>query len=68
MLDAPNSDDPRTIDTHGHHPIPEFLKDEDGQMLEDAANKFAAEIEMWNYDQMAAEYYEANVGRSILLG
>ncbi|QLD91165.1 amidohydrolase [Natronomonas salina] len=61
-------DGPRAIDTHAHQPTKEFLEDAGGQMMQDAAEKFGAEMETATYDEMIAEYREAGVGRAILLG
>ncbi|MBC9987739.1 amidohydrolase [Haloferax sp. AS1] len=61
-------DEPRIIDTHAHQPTAEFLEDAGGEMMQDAANRFGAEMETWSYEEMIAEYREHNVGRAVLLG
>ncbi|WP_101297241.1 amidohydrolase family protein [Halegenticoccus soli] len=61
-------DGPRAIDTHAHQPTSEFLHDAGGEMMRDAARKFGAEMETWDYEEMLAEYREAGVARAVLLG
>ncbi|WP_367996352.1 amidohydrolase family protein [Haloferax volcanii] len=61
-------DEPRIIDTHAHQPTAEFLEDAGGEMMQDAANRFGAEMETWSYEEMIAEYREHNIGRAVLLG
>jgi predicted TIM-barrel fold metal-dependent hydrolase len=69
MIDVLAAEDaPRAIDTHAHQPTKEFLEDAGGQMMQDAAEKFGAEMETATYDEMVAEYRDAGVGRAILLG
>ena len=63
-----NADGPRAIDTHAHQPTSEFLHDAGGQMMKDAADRFGADLETDTYENMIAEYREAGVGRSVLLG
>ncbi|MFC7205355.1 amidohydrolase family protein [Haloferax namakaokahaiae] len=60
--------EPRIIDTHAHQPTAEFLYDAGGEMMQDAARKFGAEMETWDYEAMIAEYHEYDIGRAILLG
>ena len=61
-------DEPRAIDTHAHQPTSEFLHDAGGEMMEDAANRFGADLETWDYEAMIEEYHEVGIGRTILLG
>ncbi len=61
-------DEPRAVDTHAHQPTEEFLVDAGGEMMQDAADRFGAEMETWDYDEMLAEYRDAGVARTILLG
>ncbi|AGB16705.1 putative TIM-barrel fold metal-dependent hydrolase [Halovivax ruber XH-70] len=63
-----NADGPRAIDTHAHQPTSEFLHDAGGQMMQDAADRFGADLETDTYENMIAEYREAGVGRAVLLG
>jgi predicted TIM-barrel fold metal-dependent hydrolase len=66
--DLPGVDDNRLIDTHAHQPTSEFLHDAGGEMMQDAAGKFGTELETWGYEEMIAEYHEAGIGRTVLLG
>jgi predicted TIM-barrel fold metal-dependent hydrolase len=59
---------PMAIDTHAHQPTAEFLRDAGGEMMRDAARKFGAELETWDYEAMVQEYHEAGVRRAVLLG
>jgi predicted TIM-barrel fold metal-dependent hydrolase len=61
-------DEPRAVDTHAHQPTAEFLVDAGGEMMQDAADRFGSEMETWDYDEMVAEYRDAGVGRTVLLG
>ncbi|WP_132060186.1 amidohydrolase family protein [Halorussus amylolyticus] len=56
------------IDTHCHQPTEEFLHTAGGQMMEDAAKKFGAEMETDTYENLIEEYHEAGIGRAVLLG
>jgi predicted TIM-barrel fold metal-dependent hydrolase len=62
------ADETRAIDTHAHQPTSEFLHDAGGEMMADAADRFGAELETWDYETMIAEYHEAGVGKAVLLG
>jgi uncharacterized protein len=68
MGSLPVLDEPRAIDVHAHQPTSEFLHDAGGQMMQDAADRFGADLETDTYDNMIAEYREAGVGRAVLLG
>ncbi|AFK21502.2 amidohydrolase (plasmid) [Haloferax mediterranei ATCC 33500] len=61
-------DEPRIIDTHAHQPTAEFLEDAGGEMMQDAANRFGAEMETWDYEEMIEEYHDHGIGKAILLG
>jgi len=61
-------DEPRAVDTHAHQPTAEFLVDAGGEMMQDAADRFGSEMETWDYDEMVAEYRDAGVARTVLLG
>ncbi|ELZ98139.1 amidohydrolase [Haloferax mucosum ATCC BAA-1512] len=61
-------DEPRIIDTHAHQPTAEFLEDAGGEMMKDAANRFGAEMETWDYEEMIEEYHEHGIAKAILLG
>jgi predicted TIM-barrel fold metal-dependent hydrolase len=37
-------------------------------MMEDAANRFGADLHTWSYEDMIEEYHEVGIGRAILLG
>ena len=66
--ELPGVEDNRLIDTHAHQPTSEFLHDAGGEMMQDAAGKFGTELETWGYEEMVAEYHEAGIGRTVLLG
>ncbi len=61
-------DGTQAIDTHAHQPTSEFLHDAGGQMMQDAADRFGADMETWSYEEMIEEYHESGVGRAVLLG
>lgn len=61
-------DEPRIVDTHAHQPTDVFLHDAGGQMMEDAAEKFGADLESNSYEEMVKEFRESGVGRAVLLG
>lgn len=61
-------DEPRIVDTHAHQPTDVFLHDAGGQMMEDAAEKFGADLESNSYEEMVEEFRESGVGRAVLLG
>jgi predicted TIM-barrel fold metal-dependent hydrolase len=67
MLDVFDGE-PRAIDTHAHQPTSVFLEDAGGEMMRDAAEKFGAEMETGSYEEMVAEYREAGIDRTVLLG
>ena len=67
MLDVLDGE-ARAVDTHAHQPTSVFLEDAGGRMMRDAAEKFGAEMETKSYGEMVAEYHEAGVGRTVLLG
>ncbi|ELY96166.1 amidohydrolase 2 [Natrialba hulunbeirensis JCM 10989] len=58
----------RAIDMHAHQPTSEFLHDAGGQMMQDAADRFGADLETDTYENMIEEYREAGVRRAVLLG
>jgi hypothetical protein len=62
------ADGPRAVDTHAHQPTAVFLEEAGGEMMADAAREFGTEVETWDYEEMVAEYREAGVGRTVLLG
>ena len=66
--DALSDGSARAIDTHAHQPTTEFLHDAGGEMMQDAARKFGAEMETAEYDEMIAEFEAAGIGRAVLLG
>jgi hypothetical protein len=66
VLDA--EDGPRIVDTHAHQPTDVFLHDAGGELMEDAAAKFGADLETSSYEEMVEEYHEAGIARAILLG
>jgi predicted TIM-barrel fold metal-dependent hydrolase len=61
-------DETAAIDTHAHQPTSEFLHDAGGAYMQDAANKFGADLEPGTYEAMIEEYEAAGVGRAVLLG
>ena len=67
MLDVLD-DEPRAVDTHAHQPTGVFLEDAGGEMMADAAETFGATLETSDYGEMVAEYREAGVDRTVLLG
>jgi predicted TIM-barrel fold metal-dependent hydrolase len=67
MLDV-IGDEPCAIDTHAHQPTSVFLEDAGGEMMRDAAEKFGATLETRSYEEMVAEYREAGIDRTVLLG
>ncbi|PSQ18704.1 amidohydrolase [Halobacteriales archaeon QS_8_69_73] len=67
MLDVLD-DEPRAVDTHAHQPTGVFLEDAGGEMMADAAETFGATLETSDYGEMVAEYHEAGVDRTVLLG
>jgi predicted TIM-barrel fold metal-dependent hydrolase len=69
MLDVLEGEaEPRAIDTHAHQPTAEFLNDAGGQMMADAADRFGADLETWDYETMIEEYHDAGIGRAVMLG
>jgi hypothetical protein len=69
MLDVLEEEaEPRAIDTHAHQPTAEFLDDAGGQMMADAADRFGADLETWDYETMIEEYHDAGIGRAVMLG
>lgn len=44
------------------------LEDAGGEMMQDAANRFGAEMETWDYEEMIEEYHDHGIGKAILLG
>lgn len=61
-------DEPRIVDTHAHQPTDVFLHDAGGQMMEDAAEKFGADLESNSYEEMVEAFRKSGVGRAVLLG
>ncbi len=62
------ADGPRAVDTHAHQPTGTFLHDAGGEMMQDAANQFGADMDTDTYENMVHEFREAGVGRCVLLG
>ncbi len=67
-LDALVGEDAPAIDVHAHPPTAAFLREAGGELMADAAERFGATLETWDYEEMVAEYREAGVGRAVLLG
>jgi predicted TIM-barrel fold metal-dependent hydrolase len=65
---ADHEDEYPIVDTHCHQPTEEFLHDAGGQMMQDAANKFGAEMETDTYDHLIEEYHDVGIGTTVLLG
>ncbi len=61
-------DESRAVDTHAHQPTATFLHDAGGEMMQDAARKFGADLDTWDYEEMIAEYRACGVGTAVLLG